>query len=306
MPESAPDTSKPLTLWQIVDGKPGHENQSRGLIDALSRLTPIERTVFSIQSHPISWAQALRGQLPNTEDWPQPDLIIGAGSRTHPALFAAGRQTGAKTVVLMSPPVYLRPFFDLCIVPEHDQVSGPNVLTTKGALNSIRPSQEQSPERGLFLIGGPSKHHDWDPAQLIPQIEHLLKAQLGVHWKLTTSRRTPEGTLSALQSLKHPQLVVIPASETTPEWVPDALTKAAKVWVTEDSVSMLFEALSSGASVGRLQVPRKPGKSRVLNGIDQLINEGYLTPSTDATPANTKPPLAEADRIAKLLLTQLT
>ena len=31
-----------LVVWLVTDGKPGHENQSRGLAEALARATPTE------------------------------------------------------------------------------------------------------------------------------------------------------------------------------------------------------------------------------------------------------------------------
>ena len=32
--------NRALTLWLLLDGKPGHENQSLGLAEAIGRLTP--------------------------------------------------------------------------------------------------------------------------------------------------------------------------------------------------------------------------------------------------------------------------
>ncbi|NTV97009.1 MAG: hypothetical protein HGA75_16620, partial [Thiobacillus sp.] len=40
MPPAIP---QPLTLWRLVDGKPGHEKQTLGLAQALGRLTDCRR-----------------------------------------------------------------------------------------------------------------------------------------------------------------------------------------------------------------------------------------------------------------------
>jgi len=41
---------------------------------------------------------------------------------------------------------------------------------------------------------------------------------------------------------------------------------------------MIYEALSSGACVGLLPVPRLKPNARVLRGVDELVENGYLTP----------------------------
>jgi mitochondrial fission protein ELM1 len=58
--------------------------------------------------------------------------------------------------------------------------------------------------------------------------------------------------------------------------LPAHLSSAIMVWVTEDSVSMIYEALSSGAQVGLLPMPRKSEAGRVARGVKGLIEEGLL------------------------------
>jgi mitochondrial fission protein ELM1 len=67
---------------------------------------------------------------------------------------------------------------------------------------------------GLLLIGGPSKHHGWNTAGLVDQVEQVLAADRQVRWVLTTSRRTPEDCEAALVALSEPNLQVIPVRET--------------------------------------------------------------------------------------------
>jgi len=78
--------------------------------------------------------------------------------------------------------------------------------------------------------------------------------------------------------------------------------------VTEDSVSMVYEALSSGARVGLLPVPRSKQDTRVLRGLDQLVEAGFVTPYARwlKTRTLTPPPepLQEAARCAHVVLTR--
>ena len=298
--------SQAKIIWQLCDNKRGHENQSAGLIHALSKLTTIEVTRIDLSSNKATWWQALRGTFPALKDLPQPDLIIATGSQTHSSLLAAGRASGAPTVLIMSPPRGLTRFFDLCIVPAHDQRSAPNIIETTGAMNTVEASPNKAPQSGLFLIGGPSQHHHWDEAALLQQINRILSSNTKLQWKLTTSRRTPTNTTDQLQSLKSDQLEVIPVEATEAEWLPQQLAKSAFVWVTEDSVSMVYEALSSGAKVGLLPVPRKASQSRVIRGLDALKEKkcilNYSAKTVDLTTFDAPPPLNEAGRIAEIVI----
>ncbi len=83
------------------------------------------------------------------------------------------------------------------------------------------------------------------------QIGALLARKPDVHWTLTTSRRTPVDFLAQLD-VDRPQLTVVPCAQTGPDWLPEQLARAAQVWVTQDSVSMIYEALTAGAAVGLL------------------------------------------------------
>lgn len=304
--EPAKSTPQPYIVWQVLDGKPGHENQTYGLSEALARQCQVEFYPIGLEHNGASWLDYLRNR-PICDGIPgPPDLVIGTGSRTHATTLSIGRQYGAKTVTLMSPSALIRRRFDLCIVPEHDGVQGPNILTTDGALNRIPVSTRQSAQAGLFLIGGPSKHHHWDPAQLLAQIEAILSISPEIQWRLTTSRRTPAGTLQALQAIQAPNLTITPAEATDREWVPHALQECGLVWVSEDSVSMIYEALSSGARVGVLDAPRKSKRSRILRGIDRLItNRQVQRFSPDCRLdqiSQGQQPVNEAERAAQAVL----
>jgi mitochondrial fission protein ELM1 len=132
-----------------------------------------------------------------------------------------------------------------------------------------------SPKTGkLILIGGPSKTHGWDGEAML---DMLAKITVGDGWQLTDSRRTPNGFLDQAR-VRLEGLEIFSCQQTPPDWLPSKLREADEVWVSEDSVSMIYEALSSGARVGLLSAPRFNPNSRVLRGIDELVEAGYLTP----------------------------
>jgi mitochondrial fission protein ELM1 len=288
-----------LHVWLLGDGKPGHENQSLGLAEALGRQTRCE-----IHRISLTGCRALIGRLKSacaaSADLPRPDLIIAAGHATHPSLLWLARKHRARGVVLMRPSLPLS-WFDLCIAPTHDFPNTPtrqNLILTRGALNRVPPPDSRQKSGKLILIGGPSKTHGWDSAALLKM---LASATDRGGWELTDSRRTPFGFLDQARD-QLPGVTFHSHRETPPDWLPEKLRQAKEVWVTEDSVSMIYEALTSGARVGLLPVPRFKMSSRVISGLEKLANEGFLTPyaAWSQSMKLAAPPeiLREADRCA--------
>ena len=48
----------------------------------------------------------------------------------------------------------------------------------------------------------------------------------------------------------------VPYASTDSDWLPARLSEAGEVWVSEDSVSMIYEVLTAGAQLGLLKVQR--------------------------------------------------
>lgn len=293
------------SLWLITDGKPGHRSQLEGLARSLSARTAFD--VHWIDAPPR--LEALKGLVTRRfapgASLPAPALIACCGHATHLPALAARRAFGGRVIALMKPSLPLA-CFDLCVIPQHDApAAGDKVFVTRGVLNTARAGADRSPDRGLFLVGGPSKHFGWDEAALLAQVRDILAASPTVEWTLTTSRRTPAGTETALLALVKDGVDVRPFRDTPPGWAMDEVARSGQVWVSEDSVSMVYESLSAGAATGLLAVPRLKA-SRVSTGVEALQAGGLVTPfdrwrRTHALPAPAAA-LAEADRVADHIL----
>lgn len=295
-------TATPLAVWIVSDGKPGHLNQSLGLAEALVRATAA--TIHTLPALP-GWRALLALLTKRFSDstLPAPDLIVGAGHATHLTLLAARRARGGRTVVLMKPSLPRR-WFDLAILPRHDGVAADaHTLLTDGAVNRIRPAAAREPGQGLILIGGPSRHFDWASDAIQLQIKSILARTPDTQWTLTTSRRTPADFVEGLPP--SPNLNVTPHTATSPEWLPAQLARCGTAWVTPDSASMVYEALTAGAEVGVFDLPVNP-KSRVGWAIAELADAQRITRFVSwcahgALHPNLQP-LAEADRCARWIL----
>lgn len=295
------------TVWLIGDGKPGHENQSLGLSAAITRRVPCD-----VHSVSIAGVKGLLKRVDaasrSSAGLPKPDIIIAAGHSTHPSLLWLARKHRARSIVLMRPSLPMS-WFDLVIAPDHDFPGGcgrENVILTRGALNRVLPPDGGPRSRGMILIGGPSANHGWDGESLLAALEEIGREG---DWELTDSRRTPDGFTGEIRS-RVPSITVFPHEETASGWLPEKLAATERVWVTEDSVSMIYEALASGARVGLLPAPRLAEGARVLRGVDDLVAKGYLTPFSRWQKTGELPPppevLREADRCAGEIICRLS
>ena len=295
-----------LQVWRFADGLRGHENQSDGLIEALAARTAIAvHTVETPRAARLATAwRTLVGA--DTGRLPSPDLLVGAGSSTHLPMLVARRRRGGRVVVLMKPDLPLA-WFDLVVAPCHDGVSPrDNLLVTRGALNRVRPSARKRPDHGLMLIGGPDRRHAWDALALEGQLSAIAERHPEVRWTAASSRRTPQGFLRRLAALGIANLETVDVAEVDAEWLPRRLADAATVWVTEDSVSMLYEALTAGAAIGLLALPRHDGSKPRASSRGDPVAEGLAT-RFDAwrrgAPLTPPPaPLDEAGRCADWIL----
>lgn len=270
----------------LSDGKPGHENQSRGLAEALQRRTGGMIHCVKVEGV-LRTAKELRRRI---EANGSPRFLIGAGRRTHLALLYSAWRFGVESIVLMKPGFPMK-WFTWCVVPWHDLPKAKErkgLIISVGALNRIQAFTGQKKGK-LVLIGGPSSAFHWDAEGLIAQ----LKA-IGPGLVIADSRRTPEGFLeTAREKLEECEVA---SHEKVPEgWLQDQFRNMAEIHVTEDSVSMVYEALSSGARVHLLKMQGKGRSSRVVRGLKMLREKGYF--AGEAMPA-----LAEADRCAGVIL----
>jgi mitochondrial fission protein ELM1 len=298
--------SSPLVIWRLTDGKPGHMQQTLGLARALAALTPCTTVDIDVSAGGAGLLDLALGRFRPGQGQPQPDLILGAGHGTHLALLAARRATGGKAVALMKPSLPLS-LFDFIVVPEHDGVTpGPHTISTLGVLNPMQPGEKEA-DSLLFLIGGPSKHVQWEDAVILQQLQ-AIEATLpaSCRWRVADSRRTPEALSAELQRRYRERFQ--PWVACPPGWLAQQLAVTGSVWVSEDSVSMVYEALTAACRVGLLEVPRREKPSRVMRGVEQLSGRGLVTPFSEwaiSKALHAPVHFNEAERVARWLLERL-
>lgn len=295
----------PLEVWRFRDGKAGHERQTAGLLAALGVQRRLRVQEIAVSSLPAPWWHFLCGSWPLPTPNEMPALLVGAGRACQWPLLAARRRFGGRTIYCMKPALPTG-CFDLCLIPRHDGAKrSTHVEPTCGVLNDVQQHTGARQAHTLLLIGGPSRHHQWDEPALLKQVASIIFDSPTRAFIIADSRRTPASTRTALATFVQPGVVYQSSATSPADWLPRALSTAHAAWVTADSVSMIFEALTAGLGVGLLEVPaRKVDRIEALAA--SLIAQRQVTSFKgwlQGQPLRAaEPPLAEAARCAALIL----
>ncbi len=326
MPSS--DSSAALTCLVISDGRRGIENQALGLAEqmaeALSRLheTKISKHVVTAGSTfkalPPHMQVKLKSKPADYGIIHAPKIAIGCGRQAIAPLMALKKTHGTDifTVYVQDPRIDPK-HFDLVIAPEHDGLSGANVISMLGSPNRITAKRlngevqkfaaklaKLPAPRVAVLIGGTSKSH-----KLTRNIhkKHMQAigalAEQGKSIMLTTSRRTPGWAVADYKKLtgEHNHIWVWDNKAENPYFA--FLGAADAILVTEDSTNMLTEACATGKPVFTLPMAGKSGKFSKL--YDSLKTRCHITPFTGSIDAPSYQPLNETGRMAKIVLQHL-
>ncbi len=312
--------ARPLRIWAVSDGRAGIEAQALGLAEAVARLKPAHISVKR-----IGWRFGL-GRLPwrlippfaQTGDpiaHPYPDIWIAAGRATLPLSTRMLDLAAGKTFVVQTQnPRAPLSRFDLVVPPEHDGLSGLNVVPILGAPNRITAEKlaldlarfedhlaHLPHPRVAVIVGGKSKAHDLptDRARLIARdIEGAVTAA-GGSLLLSFTRRTPAPARHAMTAaLAHLPGVIWDGGGENPYFA--FLAAADAILVTEDSTNLATDAAATGKPLFILSMPGRSAKLSRFHA--ELQARGIARPFVGELTAPPYAPLLETDRAARELL----
>ena len=267
----------------------GLQTQAVGLAEAAG-LAPT--VVPIVPRPPWSWVTARL--------WPNPDravrlpplpdgVIIAAGGTS--AVVAAGLRSTSRPVVQIQHPRMDPARFDVVVVNRHDGLTGPNVVVTRTALHRVTPERLAEAavtwgprlaglprpllavlvggSNGRFRLDGPTAEH------LAGELMAMMRTErIGV--AITPSRRTSPEAQAALAAVRPLGGWLWNMTEENPYF--GLLALADAILVTEDSVSMVSEAVATRAAVLLATLPGKSRRIRLFNEL--LIRDGRVRPFT--------------------------
>lgn len=282
------------TCWVITEGIAGTENQCIGVAEALGVTTVIKRIKLKFPWKQLSPMLPGYGLAEGSDpvDPPYPDLVLASGRKAIGIARALKQRSPQTFVVQIQDPRINPKHFDLVVVPQHDPTRGDNVIVTKAGLHRVTPAKiaaaKENVEKQLtklprprvaVLIGGTSKAHTMTPQNaklLAVQLLHLAESP-NIGLMITASRRTgPENEKLLREMLQGPAIYFWDGTGDNPYF--GFLALADYIIVTEDSVSMASEALSTGKPV---YIAALEGGARRLDMFHKILQEqGYTRPFT--------------------------
>lgn len=321
--------ASPLTIRVVTDGRAGIENQALGLAEAVARLTPASIDVRRVRWRPMfDWLPAdlkTPAMLDSASDPPfptdgeaWPDLWIAAGRASLPLSLAVRERSGGRVFVVQVQDPRLDPArFDLVVAPEHDGLTGPNVISIVGSPHRITPERlaEGAPAfamaieplprpRVAVLIGGRSRAFDLTTVHAADLADGIARAVEGDGGSVlaTFSRRTPPQA----QAIMATRLATLPGQVwdgAGPNPLFAFLHFADHILVTEDSANMAAEAASTGKPVHVMPMVRRgSGQTKFDRLHAALAERGAARPFDGALETWTYEPVAETERAARAVL----
>ena len=248
-----------------------------------------------------------------------PAIALSCGRQGMVAALTWKRLLGERvfTVHIQDPKVPPS-WFDMVVVPEHDDLRGPNVVVTKGAIHHIskaklvEAARNLSPDHPLrsrkqpsvaVLLGGESKHHTFtehDADHLIHKLRRIVLAhRAGL--VILPSRRTPQGVVNRIlrEFGDSPDHFIWTGQCENPYIA--ALAVCSHVVVTSDSVSMASEATATGKPVFIEHITSRRNARRIERFHETFEIAGMTRPFAGELSDWSYPTLDEARRVAQII-----
>jgi mitochondrial fission protein ELM1 len=278
----------------LSSGKAGHEANSRGVAEALGapyalRVVAPRRLFARLAPYGPLDPKDRPGRAGSVLASPFPHIVIGCGRVTVPYVRALKRAAGAQVfTVFLQDPRFSRGRMDLIWAPEHDGLSGGNVistLTSPHPFSAARLARERvAPDprlaalpapRAAVLLGGPGGSLDFGPDD-VARLAAAVAAIRGAGYSVmaTPSRRTPPGLVAAVRAgLGDAPAFLWDGAGDNP--YAQMLAHAEAILVTGDSVNMVGEAAATGAPVHVFE-PSGGRGGKIAGYIDALERLGAV------------------------------
>ena len=308
-------------IWTLLDDRPGHQTQVKGLVDRLGRPYETRRLSFNRLNrlpNPLVGASLITVDQRNSDPLtpPFPDIVITTGRRCLPVARWIKRASDgrSKLIHIGRKGVTAADEFSLLIscahfnMPPHAQrlaVMLPPTQVTEACLAEAKDEWQglfEGQERPniVLLVGGETALHAFPAGyavDLLRRAEAATKA-LGGSLTVLTSRRTSADAIDAMQDAADHATFHLWSRERKRNPYLGYLAWADGLIVTGESESMLAEAAATGTPlhIAPLPLKRLSAMRRLRRQMTSvaaarqgglasfyctLFNSGWMTPSRD-------------------------
>ena len=188
------------------------------------------------------------------------DLVISCGRKSViPSILLKKKYPKIFTIHIQNPKVSIKNF-DAIIAPEHDNLNGDNVYSSKGAIHYITEQEINKAKPYLsdkiksqklvsLILGGPNKYYSFDKDQLNKIFNEIRSNFISKGYAVIVipSMRTPKMIIDlAIKEFGVDGYVV---NSVDKQAYLSAFALATNIVVTCDSTSMISEAATSGKPI---------------------------------------------------------
>ena len=258
-----------MEIIHIFDQRPGHSNQGNILLESLVNELKCTSSEYSIDN--LDKLKSSSNRL----------ILIGVGHRAHKALLQQKKllsNSHDTTLIAVLRPTFNAKKFDLVVAPEHDYYDRKmpkNSLLFKGSLcktSLLKPENNKV----VVCIGGPIKNVPFEKSILIDNLKYIIDTHQQFKISIFNSRRTPKDLWSEISCFENIKLH--DSRDTDFNFFNSNLLSASKKFITPDSISMIFESLSSYGDTYLLQTSKSSKKPwfGIKSNKHQRINNELL------------------------------
>ena len=246
---------------------------------------------------------------------PDFDLIISCGRKSViPSIYL--KQNSRKQIYnihIQDPKINFK-LFDFIIAPEHDEISGSNVISTKGAIHYLNRSEILSNSEYLksliktdkrkffsLILGGPTKYYEYSKENIeniFNKLRNLIQKE-DLQLVVIPSMRTPKNIIQFAKEFFGENHTVI--EQVDKKAYLSALALSEFIVVTCDSSSMISEAALTGKPIYVANILPKR-KDKRFQKFRKLFKDLNIIKNLDDNHENwSYEILDETNRVAKII-----
>ena len=240
-------------------------------------------------------------------------VIISCGRKSVISSIALKKRLGKEifNIHIQNPKVSFE-HFDLIISPEHDNIRGDNVITTKGAIHYLTKKEiidnsnylkleKEKKNIVAFIIGGPNKNYNYSEEQIHYTFNKVKTLFTPDKFKIVVipSYRTPERVIKkAFNTFNFNHHVVKTVDKKA---YLSSLAIADYIVVTCDSTSMISESAVTGKPIYIAMMKSKKINKRFKTFYNQFKDLGITRELKDSIDNWSYDKLDEVNRIAPII-----
>ena len=245
------------------------------------------------------------------------NVIISCGRKSVISSIALKKRFGKEIFnIHIQDPKVSHKYFDLIISPDHDKISGDNILTTKGSIHYLTKKEiientsylkleKEKKQIVAFIVGGPNKYYDFSEDQIHYVFNKVKNLFTPDKYKIIIipSYRTPERVIKKAYNTFNFNHHVIKKIDKRAYL--SSLSISDYIVVTCDSTSMISEAAVTGKPVYMAMMKPKKSISRFKSFYKQFKDLGIAKELSDTIDNWSYDKLDEVNRIAPIIRSKM-